>query len=404
MDPTTIAHPDASAVARLLSSIRTHGINFHTNAPGSREALLESLKSLTSLLETPNESILKYMWIESSHHAVIRTAIEMKLFERMAEDSATTKTDEELAVRCKGNSLLVARILRHLAAMGTVIETSARNYRLNPLSTALTMPNYRDTFTFCFDVIRPGLQVLPTYLKERYYQEGEGFKVFNKAFNYPGSLFAYLVEHPKLMSTFNNYMAGRNQGLVSWMDTGFYPVEEGLAAGFDMRHSPTLLVDVGGGNGHDLEEFREKHPKVQGSLVLQDLPEVINDITALDASIQRMPHDFTTLQPVKGARAYFLHSVLHDWSDEKAREILKNLIPAMVKEYSKILIQEVVIPDKEANAMTTGLDWALSCAVPGRERTELQWRELLELEGLAIVKIWSHPQSIESLIEVELVN
>lgn len=95
-------------------------------------------------------------------------------------------------------------------------------------------------------------------------------------------------------------MAGRNQGRVSWMDPGFYPVEEALAAGFDMRYSPTLLVDVGGGNGHDLEEFREKHPKVQGGLVLQDLPEVINDITALDASIQRMPHDFTTLQPVKG--------------------------------------------------------------------------------------------------------
>lgn len=76
----------------------------------------------------------------------------------------------------------------------------------------------------------------------------------------------------------------------------------------------------------------------------------------------------------------------------------------MVKEYSKILIQEVVIPDKEANAITTGLDWVLSCAVPGRERTEMQWRELLEPEGLAIVKIWSHPQSIESLIEVELVS
>ena len=64
MDSTTIAHPDASAVARLLSSIQTHGINFHANAPGSREGLLVSLKSLTSLLETPNESILKYMWVE----------------------------------------------------------------------------------------------------------------------------------------------------------------------------------------------------------------------------------------------------------------------------------------------------------------------------------------------------
>jgi hypothetical protein len=39
------------------------------------------------------------------------------------------------------------------------------------------------------------------------------------------------------------------------------------------------------------------------------------------------------LQPVQGARIYFMYSVLHDWSDESATKILTTVACAMEKGY-----------------------------------------------------------------------
>ncbi|KAG6354382.1 hypothetical protein INS49_004399 [Diaporthe citri] len=37
-----------------------------------------------------------------------------------------------------------------------------------------------------------------------------------------------------------------------------------------------------------------------------------------DSRVELQVHDFFTPQPVKGARAYFTRSVLHDWPDEQS--------------------------------------------------------------------------------------
>ena len=38
----------------------------------------------------------------------------------------------------------------------------------------------------------------------------------------------------------------------------------------------SILLDVGRGEGHDLEEFRAKHPHMQRRLVLQERPFILN--------------------------------------------------------------------------------------------------------------------------------
>lgn len=58
--------------------------------------------------------------------------------------------------------------------------------------------------------------------------------------------------------------------------------------------------------------------------------------------IELQVHDFFTPQPIKGARAYFMRSVLHDWPDEQCRKILGHLKDAMDPGYSKILISDCV--------------------------------------------------------------
>jgi hypothetical protein len=104
----------------------------------------------------------------------------------------------------------------------------------------------------------------------------------------------------------------------------------------------------------------------------------------------------------KGAHAYFFHQILHDYSDETCRQILQQIIPAMKSGTSKILINELVLPDQGANWVTTSLDMGVMTCLAARERTEKEFRDLFESVGLVVQGIWKHPQGFDSVIELTL--
>ena len=81
--------------------------------------------------------------------------------------------------------------------------------------------------------------------------------------------------------------------------------------------------------------------------------------------------------------------------------ILSNLASAMRPGYSKLLINENVVPSLGAHFETTSLDIIMMSIASG-ERTEKHWTELIESSGLKIVKIWTVQKGVESLIECEL--
>lgn len=97
-----------------------------------------------------------------------------------------------------------------------------------------------------------------------------------------------------------------------------------------------------------------------------------------------------------------MHSVLHDWADHDAIKILKNIVPALKPGYSKILINENVIPDTNAYWETTSLDIIMMSDFASTERTAEDWHALTAAAGLKIVKIWTAQRGVESLIECEL--
>lgn len=118
-----------------------------------------------------------------------------------------------------------------------------------------------------------------------------------------------------------------------------------------------------------------------------------------------MPHDFLAEQPIKGARAYFMHSILHDWPDDVCVKILSRLADAMKPGYSKLLIFECVIPRTGAYWEATAGDLLMMYQLSALERTEDNWRHLLERSGLPlkITKFWSSgQQAVENVIECEL--
>jgi hypothetical protein len=70
--------------------------------------------------------------------------------------------------------------------------------------------------------------------------------------------------------------------------------------------------------------------------------------------------------------------------------------------YSKLLINENVIPNTGAQWEATALDIMMLTLLPSRERTLDNWESLLGRAGLRISHIWTVANGVESLIECEL--
>lgn len=51
---------------------------------------------------------------------------------------------------------------------------------------------------------------------------------------------------------------------MPWMHPEVYPVEETLFAGADTSPNAPLVVDVAGGLGHDIDEFKKMYPNHPG--------------------------------------------------------------------------------------------------------------------------------------------
>lgn len=97
-----------------------------------------------------------------------------------------------------------------------------------------------------------------------------------------------------------------------------------------------------------------------------------------------------------------MHSCLHDWRDSKAHNILMSLRPSLSKGYSKFLINENVIPDEHAHWVSTGLDMVMMAVFSAAERTEQDWKRLLESAGFKMSRIWTYEPGNEGVIEAEV--
>jgi hypothetical protein len=172
---------------------------------------------------------------------------------------------------------------------------------------------------------------------------------------------------------------------------------------FDGYMEGPLLVDIGGSNGDDLESFRRAHPGNEKQLFLEDMPAVLQKATC-DAEIRRIPHDFFSPQPIRGARTYYLHSILHDWNDDRAIAILHHIKVAMIPGYSKLLINDIMMPRSGFTRHETSVDMQMWVMTSTKERTEDEFSQIFAKAGFEMVKIWRHPLSVTSIAELAVVK
>ena len=102
---------------------------------------------------------------------------------------------------------------------------------------------------------------------------------------------------------------------------------------------------------------------------------------------------------MQGAHIYFLGSVLHDWPDQKAAEILRQIVPAMDKDQSTLLLSENVIPATRCHPHLSALDLTMMTLFGSQERTKSRWTELLTSAGLNLVAVHTIPSCLKSVLE-----
>ena len=73
---------------------------FKNDQAGAREGLLSTCSKLISELSHPTESMLMHLWAEPSHHSIVRTGIDCKLFEALAAGPDEGQTSEDIAAKC----------------------------------------------------------------------------------------------------------------------------------------------------------------------------------------------------------------------------------------------------------------------------------------------------------------
>jgi hypothetical protein len=136
-----------------------------------------------------------------------------------------------------------------------------------------------------------------------------------------------------------------------------------------------------------------KHPGVRG--VLFDVPHVARraeaDLAGTDIADRWriVGGDFFGAVPA-GGDAYVVSQILHDWDEARCVAILKQCRQAMPS-HAKLLVAELMLPEGDAPFFGKWLDLHMLVLAGGRERTAVEYEELLHAAGFAVTRVVTTP-------------
>ena len=294
---------------------------------------------------------------------------------------------DHLAEACEADGDALYRLLRDLASIGVTEETTPRHFRLTQFGRPLRRDDAQSAWpavvfwadlladewsllTDCVRTGKPASQVRDPNVPSRWSQDPEASSIFRAVM-------------------------------------GTAPAEDyaPIARAWDFSHA-NVVADLGGGGGALLLAVLELHPHLRGMLV--DREESVEAAKArfadekISSRCKLLVADMTQFIPA-GADVYMLKHVLHGYRDAGAVTILKNC-RAVIPESGTLLVMEFILPplvsqadpDLEGRLMS---DLNMLAVTGGRERSEREWRALLETAGFRLTGVYpveSHVSIVEA--------
>ena len=281
-------------------------------------------------------------------------------------------TADELARRVGADADAVERLMRALVSRGVFRRHRNGKYGLNRLAETLRAdapasmaaaallygsPQHREHWSTLAEAVRSGKSTIPAL-------RGKDF-------------FEYLNEEPQLAKLFNDAMTS-----ISAMS------EHAVVAAYDFDACP-VVVDIGGGHGRLLATILAAAPSSRG--VLYDLPGVAADAPSVMTKfgvaerVRIETGSFFESVPA-GGNAYVLKHIIHDWADDEAVQILRNL-RAVSDAGTTVLLVELVIPAHDREFVGKFADLEMLIVGGSRERTAAEYRALLERAGFRMTRV-----------------
>jgi uncharacterized protein YjiS (DUF1127 family) len=318
---------------------------------------------------TPAPAAMIEMILSGWTSQAITVAAQLGVADALADGPLTI---DELATRVDADADALRRLLRALISRGVFRHRRDGRYELNSLSdtlrsdAAVSMASaarfygsqeQRERWTLLVDSVRTGCSVVPALRGK--------------------SSFDYFAEQPELADLFNQTMTS-----VSEM------TDATVVAGYDFSAYATI-VDVGGGNGPLLATILAAAPASHG--ILYDLPLVVanapnllrkNDVVD---RVRIAEGSFFDSVPGDGD-AYVLKNIIHDWPDEEAVQILRNVRRA-AGHRAPVLLVEFVIPEHNRDFPGKWVDLEMLLNLGARERTAAEYRDLLSQAGFRMTRV-----------------
>lgn len=282
-----------------------------------------------------------------------------------------------LATKTASNQDALYRALRALSSVGIFDEIQPRTFALNPAANylradvpgsvramVLWMTNklHFDVWSEMAHSIRTGQPCVE--------------KVYNK------QCFEIFVPGEEVAIEFNNAMTNFSQMTIP-----------AVLEAYDFSGIKTL-VDVAGGHGHLLAEILKKYPSMNG--VLFEMDSVAQEAQGhlekrgLGGRTQVVGGNFFESISAKGD-AYIMQHIIHDWADDKALTILKNVHRTMVQQTmngkGKLIVLESILQPGTPGDFTCWKDLEMMLLPGGRERSEAEFRELFARGGFRLVRV-----------------
>lgn len=295
----------------------------------------------------------------------IRAAGHLHIFPRL--DAAPGTTSEDLGATLGASEPHLRRLLSLLQLAGLIHETRG-HFQLTRLGEILVPGRQGSLAEFAQNFTSPLFQRAWDHLETSVTTGAPGFDI-----EYHQSIYDYLADDDAANTLFN---------LAMHEESG--ATAEAAAALIDLEQDETV-IDIGGGDGTFLATLLSANPTARG-IVFDSTAGIsaargIIECAGVAGRCEARDGDFFTAIPTTGT-TYIIKSVLQDWDDDRAVDLLrvcKDQMPAG----ARLIILGNFLPDIHDDAAAVGYltDLCMLVISGGRERTLNDLNSLLEHAG-----------------------
>ena len=321
--------------------------------------------SLNPHQNVPAETVLTQMMLGSLASQAVYVAAKLGIADLLVDGP---KPVDQLAKATETDAPSLYRVLRALASLGIFTEQDNQIFAMTPTAEPLRsdVPN--------------SLRDVAIFMGEDWHWEVWGKTLHSVrtgksawAQIHDGEVFEYFEKNQEAANIFNRAMSSFS-GLAT----------KAVVEAYDFT-GIEKLIDIAGGHGRLLTGVLEAHPSMRG--VLFDLPHVIAGAreTAKNDRLEFATGDFFASVP-SGGDAYIMKHIIHDWDDERALAILKNIRKAM-NPGGRVLVVEAVIAQGNNQDFGKLLDIEMLVSPGGKERTAAEYEDLFSRAGLRLTRI-----------------